>query len=280
MEKIKQALERARLVRTTDGNSGKSINRPHRKGIDQPQRKVVHDGLAAINYTHTKSIALEEEKLRDKRVIVGAANDSISDQYKVLRTQVIQRMKTNGWNTLAITSPTEGCGKTLTSINLSISLSRDVNHSVLLVDMDLRRPNIHSYFYSNEQPGMSDYLVEDKELEEILFNPGLDRLVVLPGNKPIANSSEMLSSPKTVRLVNELKSRYPERIVIFDMPPILSCDDVMAFSPYIDAVMLVVSEGDTQKPELSRSIELLEKTNIIGSVLNKSKSTKSGSVYY
>ncbi|MCU7862092.1 MAG: hypothetical protein KZQ86_20215 [Candidatus Thiodiazotropha sp. (ex Lucinoma kastoroae)] len=98
----------------------------------------------------------------------------------------------------------------------------------------------------------------------------MERLVILPGNKPFANSSEMLSSPKMVQLVEELKNRYPNRIVIFDMPPLLSCDDMIAFSPYIDAVILVVEEGGTLKDELKRAFELLDRANIIGTVLNKS----------
>ncbi|MCU7816999.1 MAG: CpsD/CapB family tyrosine-protein kinase [Candidatus Thiodiazotropha sp. (ex Rostrolucina anterorostrata)] len=272
MEKIKQALERARDAHTTTKSDGHS-----RTVVRQaPEPEVT----SKITYTKTKSVEISKDQLREKRVIVGDTNDSISDQYKVLRTHVLQRLKANQWNSLAVTSPNEGCGKTLTSINLAISLAREVNHSVLLVDLDLRRPSIQSYFFTDEQPGISDYLTEGKKLSEILFNPGMERLVILPGNKPFSNSSEMLSSPKMVQLVEELKNRYPNRIVIFDMPPILSCDDMIAFSPYIDAIMLVVSEGVTQKTELARTCELLEKSNIIGTVLNKSRTTNSRSGYY
>ncbi|MCU7873933.1 MAG: CpsD/CapB family tyrosine-protein kinase [Candidatus Thiodiazotropha sp. (ex Lucinoma borealis)] len=272
MEKIKQALERARDANTTTKSGG------HHRTIERqaPEPEV----LSKITYTKTKTVEVSKDSLREKRVIVGDLNDSISDQYKVLRTHVLQRLKANQWNSLAVTSPNEGCGKTLTSINLAISLAREVNHSVLLVDLDLRRPSIQRYFFTDEQPGISEYLTEGVELSEILFNPGLERLVVLPGNKPFANSSEMLSSPKMVQLVEELKNRYPNRIIIFDMPPLLSCDDMIAFSPYIDAVMMVVEEGGTQKTELARSCVLLEKTNIIGTVLNKSKTTNLRSGYY
>jgi capsular exopolysaccharide synthesis family protein len=271
MEKIKQALERARSERASD-------KRVEDKNVLLP-RECFSEGVQDIVYTQTKTVTVDKKELREKRVIVGDTNDTIADHYKVLRTQVIQRMKANQWNTLAITSPTEACGKTLTSINLSISLARAVNHSVLLVDMDLRRPSVHTYFHSDDQLGIRDYLVDGEELNKILFNPGLERLVVLPGNKSINNSSEMLSSPILVQLVNELKTRYPNRIVIFDMPPLLSCDDMLAFSPYIDAAMLVVEEGITLKEDLKRSYDLLEKTNVLGVVVNKSK-VKSGVFSY
>lgn len=272
MEKIKQALERARVTRTTtkSGNDSRSV-------IKQAQDSELPE---KITYTKTKLVEVSSDRLREKRVIVGDSNDSISDQYKVLRTHVLHRLKANQWNSLAITSPNEGCGKTLTSINLAISLAREVNHSVLLVDLDLRRPSIHKYFLSNEYQGISEYLNKDIDLSEVLLNPGVDRLVILPGNKPIANSSEMLSSPKMVKLVDELKTRYPNRIVIFDMPPLLSCDDMIAFSPYVDATMLVVEEGGTRKDELKRAYQLLEKINVIGTVLNKSTDKEATYGYY
>jgi protein-tyrosine kinase len=272
MERIKKALERARDQQNT------TISEP-RHATKKNQSLEVTD-LTKIAYTRTKSIKISQELLREGRIFSGNSNGHISDQYKVLRTHVLQRLKSNKWNSLAITSPNEGCGKTVTAINLAISLAREVNHSVLLVDMDLRRPSIQRYFTDENLPGISDYLNKDMELSELLFNPGIERIVVLPGNEPIQHSSEMLSSPKVVQLVAELKNRYPNRIVIFDMPPLLPCDDMIAFSPYVDAVMLVVSEGGTLKEELVRSCELLANSNMIGTVLNKSQTESPGYGYF
>ncbi|MCG7982618.1 MAG: CpsD/CapB family tyrosine-protein kinase [Candidatus Thiodiazotropha lotti] len=275
MEKIKKALERAREKRSSEVIDSSDQYPVHMR--INPMEKV---DLTKISYTKTKKIEISEEVLRKKRVFSGNENNKISSQYKVLRTHVLQCLKANNWNSIAITSPNEGCGKTLTAINLAISMAREVNHSVLLVDMDLRRPSVQDYFVDERLPGISEYLQNDKDLNEILFNPGLERIVVLPGNKSIENSSEMLSSPKMVNLVTELKKRYPNRIVIFDLPPLLSCDDVIAFSPYIDALMLVVSEGETLKKDLARSYELLSARNIIGTVLNKSNEAYSNTSYY
>ncbi|MBV2090426.1 MAG: CpsD/CapB family tyrosine-protein kinase [Candidatus Thiodiazotropha sp. (ex Ctena orbiculata)] len=266
MEKIKQALERARDFRSTKVNDVNHESKV-RKNTDSKL-------ISKITYTKTKSIDTSKEALRENRVIVGDTNDPISDQYKLLRTHVLQRMKANRWNSMAITSPSEGCGKTLTSINLAISLAREVNHTVLLVDLDLRRPSIQDFFFKTEQPGISEYINNGMELSEILFNPSIERLVILPGNKPFLNSSEMLSSPKMVQLVEELKNRYPNRIVIFDMPPLLSCDDMIAFSPFVDAIMMVVEEGGTRKSDFKRAYELIKDENLLGTVLNKSKERK------
>lgn len=273
MEKIKKALDRARYKSSTNTNNSISSKLLGRSTIESNQEQK-------IIYTETKTVEIDDKVLRDRRIIIHDDADAIADRYKLLRTHVIQRMKANSWNTLAITSPSEGCGKTTTSINLAISLAREVNHSVLLVDLDLRRPCIQQYFFTDLQPGISEYLSEDIDISKILFNPSLERLVILPGSKAIGNSSEILSSPKIVRLVSELKSRYPNRIIIFDMPPLLSCDDVIAFMPLVDSVMLVIEDGKTRKDELTKAYDLLDKQKIIGSVLNKCQENAVDKIYY
>ena len=258
MERIKQALDKAR-----DKKQSLNFGEPsalHNNGPRSDQN---------IEYTETSIVAMHSESLHEKRVVAVDENAPATAAYKVLRTQVLQRLRVNNWNSLAITSPTEGCGKTLTALNLAICLAREVNHTVLLVDMDLRRPKLHTYFPGIPGLGISDYLLKDVELNSILINPGIDRLVILPGHKSFSSSSETLSSPKMVKLVEELKARYPSRIVLFDLPPVLACDDVIAFAPYVDAALLVVEDGKTQENELKRAVELLDSINILGTVLNK-----------
>ncbi|MEJ2613000.1 MAG: CpsD/CapB family tyrosine-protein kinase [Candidatus Thiodiazotropha sp.] len=272
MEKIKKALERARDSRSTNSGLGRLEKdaRINEAPVSETQ----------ITYTKTQSLNISKERLKEKRIVLGETNDSISDQYKVLRTHVLQRLKKNQWNTLVVTSPREGCGKTLTSINLATSIAMEVNHSALLVDMDLRRPNISRYFYDEDRPGISEYLSAELELSDILFNPGIERLVVLPGSNSFSNSSEMLSSPRMVKLINELKARYMNRVVILDMPPVLSCDDVIAFTPFVDAVMLVVEDGVTRKEDLVQAYNLIDSSKFMGVVLNKSNERSNHNGYY
>lgn len=226
---------------------------------------------ARIVYTQTRSILVAREVLRKNRVIAGIDDMSIKVAYKMLRTQVLQRMKSNDWNTLAITSPVSGEGKSLTAINLAISIAKELNHTVLLVDLDLHNPSIARYFGFGPDLGLCDYLLDDVPLTDILFTPGVDRLAVLPGGKPLTDSSELLSSPKMARLAQELKGRYAGRVVIYDMPPLLATDDMLAFAPHVDAALLVLQEGKTRKDELRRSMEMLEVVNVVGTVLNKAE---------
>ncbi|MCB1797287.1 MAG: CpsD/CapB family tyrosine-protein kinase [Gammaproteobacteria bacterium] len=274
MERIKEALERARGQRD---EAGPASARPGAKSTPRSHDKAPVE--QKIVYTQTRTLEPDLDWLRRHRVIAGPA-DPVANHYSVLRTHVLQRMRANNWRALAVTSPNEGAGKTLTAINLAISMAREANHTVLLVDLDLKRPSIHRYLWQEKLPGISDHILEDTPLPELLVNPGIERLVVLPGHKALTHSSEMLSSPKMVNLVEDLKNRYPSRLVIFDMPPMLACDDVLAFSPYFDAALLVVAEGDTQKGDLKKSLELLGKTELLGTVLNKSAESTSGYGYY
>jgi capsular exopolysaccharide synthesis family protein len=222
-------------------------------------------------YTQTRVVNVSAATLEANRVINGADNSPAVTAYKLLRTQVLRSMHRNGWNVLGVTSPGAGEGKTLTAVNLAVSLALDVNHTVLLADLDLRRPGVHRYFGLDAGRGLSDFLAEDFDLREILFNPGLQRLIVLPGGAPLVNSAEMLSSPRMVWLAQELRSRYPARIVLFDLPPLLAADDVLAFAPYLDAVLLVVEEGRTGRDDLAQARELLRDIPVLGPVINKSR---------
>jgi exopolysaccharide/PEP-CTERM locus tyrosine autokinase len=211
--------------------------------------------------------------LKENRIVLGMESGPFTDSYDLLRTQILQRFKENNWNVLAVTSPGSGEGKTLTAINLAISIAREVDYTVLLVDANLRHPWMLEHFGLPERKGLSDYLTGDIPIEELLVKPSrVEHLVLLPGGHRLEHSAEMLSSPKMEQLVADMKSRYHSRIIIFDLPPVLSSADALAFSPYVDAALLVIEEGVTQKEDLEHTVDLLKSTNIVGTVLNKSES--------
>lgn len=224
-----------------------------------------------IVYTRTRKHAVSAEFLRAHRVIAGFERHGAVDAYKILCTQVLQRMRDNNWNALAVVSPGFHEGKTLTAVNLAVGLAREAGHTVLLVDADLRHPSVHEYLDMPAEPGLSEHLLDGTPLEEILVNPGIDKFVVLPGGRALNSSSELLGSQKMFTLVTELKRRYPSRIVIFDLPPVLTSADALAFGPHVDATIMVVEEGKTGSEDVLRAAELLESANLIGTVLNNSR---------
>lgn len=262
MDKISKALELARKSR--------------RPSSGRWQAQSVDD----IVYTSTRSITLDPQHLRDNLIIGGIDDNQIIDSYKLLRTRVLQRMQQNNWRTLGITSLVENEGKTLTAINLALAIAMKQNNTVVLIDADLRRPSIHKYLGFVPEVGLYDYLKSNVVIEEIFVHPNIDRLVILPGNDSTYDASELLASPKMAHLVGELKSRYTSRLVLFDLPPIHVGDDVLAFAPHLDTAMIVVEDGRSRSDLFIKAIELLEGTDIIGAVLNKSSESPTSHDYY
>ena len=286
MERIQEAIEKARRER--QGNIGsaqgseeepKAESLSSNKAIENPvtepvQRKPSSDASASIrvNYSQTRTVKLDDDELKDRRIVAGFAHDKRSEPYRQLRGQILNKFRQNNWQTLAITSPNGGGGRTLTAMNLAISLSLEVNQTVLLVDLDLRQPGVASCLGVDDvEYGIVDYINGTQKLESILIHPGFERLVLLPGTPQGAFTSEILSSPEMKAVKDELVARYPGRLIIFDLPAVLSHDDALVFAPGCDATLMVIEEGGTKKAELERAYQLLDGCNIIGSVLNKVK---------
>jgi protein-tyrosine kinase len=257
MNRIRTALE---LYKDLQGSSSH----------EESPKKTAHLVPPPITYTKTRSLNIPHAALHKHRVMAAHKNGPFVDAYKILRTQVTQRLRENGWNVVGVTSPGYGEGKTLTAVNLAVSLAMETTQTVLLVDSDLQDPTVHEVFGLTDCLGLTDYLLDDQPVEDLLLHPGIGRFVLLPGGRAISSSTEILTSPKMVALVEELKNRYPSRVVIFDLPPLLHTADVLAFSPYTDALLMVVEEGKTTGEELQRALALVKNSRpILGTVLNK-----------
>lgn len=259
MDRIKTALDKSR-------------SRKRESLVEQVNKSASQKGehpFENIEYTQTRHIDVPQSVLSENRLIAGNRSDPRATSFRMLRTQVLHEMRENDWSLLAVTGPTAGIGKSLVATNLAISISFEVNQTVLLVDLDLRRPSIHKYFNFEPEHGLLDYLKGEAELKDVFVNPVFKRLALLPGRGSTTESSELLSSPRTLNLVKELKSRYKSRIIVFDMPPLLNVDDAIVFLPNVDATLLVVENGRNTQSEVQNSMRLLEATNLIGTVLNK-----------
>ena len=267
MERIRDAVQRARLEGTASAAGFVALG----PRTLTAQVRDAQDHAREIAYTTTRTLNVPAGDLREKRIVSAFEPCIFTDAYKILSTQVSHRLREHHWNTLAITSPGEREGKTLTAVNLAISLAKEFNQTALLVDADLRHPGVRDCLGLPPGPGLSDYLLSDASIEQLLINPGIRGFVVLPGGTPQPNSSEILGWRKMTQLVHELKQRYPSRIVLFDLPPLLSSADVLAFAPHVEATLLVVEEGRTSREDVARAAELLGPTHLLGTVLNKTE---------
>ncbi len=212
--------------------------------------------------------AIDEALMETHRIIAHRTRCPEADVYRQLRTKILKIMNDSGYKTLAITSPRYGDGKTTVAINLGISIALDQKQTVLLVDLDIRKPNLHQYLGIKPQAGLTDYLLKDTPIPQCMTRPPFERVNLLPAGMSLENSSELLGSHKMISLAHEMKSRYPDRFVIYDMPPVLEQDDSLAFLPQVDAVLVVVRDGVTRSDDLKRSLSVLSGANVIGTVLN------------
>lgn len=248
--------------------------------IEKESHKQVATSVAPIadaenfTYTDTRIQAPNLDQLRTNRIVSALTHNAWLESYKMLRTRTLHIMDEKGWNTLAVTSPTRESGNSLTAVNLAISMAMELDRTVLLVDANFQNPSIHTLLGLKATAGLGDYLLKNTPLSDLMINPDIPRLVVLPAGKPLINSTEMLRSPRMINFVNEVKTRYPSRIIIFDMPPLLTQVDTLSFSPYVDCVLLVVEEGNTKTEDLKNAATLLQDVNLVGTVYNKSADKK------
>jgi Mrp family chromosome partitioning ATPase len=236
-----------------------------------PAADIIEPSTDRVDLDAVQRGEVDLSELKKNRLVTDdkAPSDAA---YRMLRTRLLQRMRTNGWSTLAVTGMSPGEGKTTTSINLSLALARDVNTSVVLVDLDLRKPSVHSYFGLSPKYDFHDVLAGRVPLNDALVRPdldGADRLGLLLNSNPYTNASEMVTSPEMRRLVGNLKAGKG-RIVVFDTPPLLITDDVLAFSPIVNGLLLVACQGVTKREDLLAAKELLQGLNLVGTVLNRS----------
>jgi len=164
-----------------------------------------------------------------------------------------------------------GEGKTLTAINLAFTFAREFKQTVLLVDCDLRQQKIHEYLGYPSEKGLIDYLLDDTPIADLITWPGMEKLTLISGGRTAVGSSELLGSPRMKELVDDMKNRYPDRFIIFDVPPVLSAADALAFAPMIDHILVVVRAGGTSIQDVRKSLKLIPKEKVMGLVLNREK---------
>lgn len=229
-------------------------------------------GWVSPNYSISRKVILDPAVLNANRCILHRPQDSLEvDAYRVLRTKILQKCKERGGNTIMVTSAVPGEGKTLNAVNIAVTMAKEFQQTVLLVDCDLRRQSIHRYFGYESDKGLIDYLLNDTPVQDLMTWPGIEKLTVISGGRPISGGSELLGSRKMKELVEDMKERYPERYIIFDVPPLLAGADALAFVPLVDHVVVVVREGETPAGSVNQAMKLIPSEKVLGLVLNGQK---------
>ena len=290
MSKLKKAIERAAAMRNKEMDllsNGDNVKFNESTLTDRNKNRTPdfkndsEKEEIKVQYTKTKVKKTSLELLKKNKVFSMIKDNEMTNQMEFLKTRILKKLKEIDGNTILVTSAFHGEGKTFTSINLGISVAQELDRTVAIVDTDLRNPwKYHRDFASDFwgislEKGLSDYLTGNAELEEIIINPGIEKLIILPGGKPIPNSSELLGSQKMKNLILDLKNRYGKnRIIIIDSPALLTYTDPLSLIDLVDGVLLVVESGKTKADEVKRLLKMLDGAKVIGITLNKSKEKK------
>jgi protein-tyrosine kinase len=260
MENIRQAVERAKARPDSRSSSGSSVLPP----------RTVH----GLNDVRKREIELDPAYLQSQRIVAFDGRDPRSRPFDVLRTEVLRSMDLKCWKTLAVTSATPGCGKTVTATNLALSMARQSEHEVCLVDLDLQRPQVASSLGLKSQEGTLDVIEKRVDLVSAtqIVRAGASRLEVLP-TTPSSDSSDLVASAAMKMFFQELAGYGRSRIVL-DLPPVLTSHDVISILPQVDCVLFVVGVGVSKISEIEECSKYLEGAEVVRIVLNKAPESR------
>jgi Mrp family chromosome partitioning ATPase len=198
----------------------------------------------------------------------------------MLRARLLQRLRNNGWRSLAITSPGAGEGKSVTAMNLALNMARDKNNDVFLIDLDFRNPSICRFLDVLPPRELTSYFAGEAEPQDVFFSIGMSNLAIAGCVEPSIHSSELIGNSRLEDLLAYIFSISARPIVLVDLPPILATDEALQIAPRVDATALVVAEGRTRRDSLERAKQLLAEFTFAGVILNCSTENYGAEGYY
>ena len=255
------------------------VDARHKQRDVRPENGAEGDWAPPV-YRNSQTCYPDLDALEKNRCVCFMKSAPELDHYKLLRAKIMQCTKAKGWNTIMITSALPGEGKTVTVINLAMTFAKAYNQTVLLVDCDLRQQKVYRYMGIPSDLGIIDHLVDGRPLNEIIIWPQIEKMTMISGGRTVDESAELLGSPKMKALIDEMKTRYTDRFILIDAPPIVSGADVLTLSSLADGIVMVVEAGRTPLNEIQEALELLPKEKFLGFVLNKHEGQNKKYYYY
>ncbi len=238
-----------------------------RAGGQEPRAPVQMDWLTL------PELRVDHGLLSRNRIVAAERAMPTHVAFDMLRTKLMQRLRQNNWKSIAITSPTPACGKTFVSLNLAFSLAHQKECRTLLLDLDLRRPQVAKSLGMRDATSMETFLNGNGSVSEIFRRHG-ENLAIAANNKPVEFPSELLQSSEAKDQLQRLHQVMAPDVILCDLPPMLANDDVLAFLPNVDCVILVVAAEYSTATEVDLcEQELSANTNVVGVVLNKCRYT-------
>jgi len=252
MSRIEEALEKAAKIRV----DAASVALPEIK------KSMIHfpPPLSTTGITVTNQLL----------VTVNAPHTQAAEEYSKLKSVIVQLTKKGSFlNMLMVTSSVGGEGKSLTSLNLALSLAQEFDHTVLLVDADIRKPTIHTFLGIKNSLGLTDCLLDGVDMKDALVRTGIGKLSFLPAGRSVPNPTEVFTSKLTRDFFLEMKTRYHDRYIIIDTPPVLPFAETRSLSAIVDGIVLVAKEGLVTLHNIEETMECIKGTPMLGIVYNE-----------
>jgi len=293
MSKIQKALRKMQDQARANGDSERQQEAVHREPV--LQRRSVGQHVDGRDETGIRIppggdgglIEVDREMLRDAGYLAPADQERfLAEQYRILKRPLIDNAFGRGAymgddaNLIMVTSALPGDGKTFNCINLALSMAIEKDVSVLLVDADVAKPHISRLFGIDDKPGLID-LLKDKsiDVDTVVMRTDIPGLRILPAGCPDEHATELLASRRMGKVINELSKAYPDRVVIFDSPPILATSESRVLASFMGQIVMVVCAGWTPQQAVEDALENLDDSKAINLILNQSASG-SGSASY
>lgn len=258
--------------------AGKADNMPVETKVPEPQ--VIDETVITTQTKVSGSprlLALDKESLNERGYLIDTGSrKSIKDEFRQIKRKLLNNAFGSGAklldapNLIMVSSAKPNEGKTFVSINLALSIALEQDKTVLLIDADVLRPSVTRELGTPQTEGLIEYLLDDeKEVSDIIFNTNIDNLKLIPAGEPHHLSNELLASEKMATLANELATRYPDRIVIFDCPPLIGVTETLVLANLMGQALVVVEESKTSIANIKAATEHLNEDLAVGIVMNK-----------
>lgn len=274
LQHVNEAFER----HTAKGSPPPDAKNDEEKDNPFPQ-SIDSQSIVTVLEEHAVHEKLDLVRLRAAGLITPEAERSqVAEEFRMIKRPLLKNAFGQGaalvekGNLIMISSGFPNEGKTFTSINLALSIASELDHTVLLVDADVARPAVTSYFGIDKGPGLVDYLLGDQpDLSSLLIKTDIPKLTLLPAGKRHHHSTELLASESMRNLLEELSERYLDRVIIFDSPPLLVTTEASVLASLVGQIVIVVESEKTTQTALKEALSLLDPDKSIGLVLNKSR---------
>lgn len=284
---VQEALERAKRLAQERRREDSSASRPAtvNRQVDRSTGTSAHAAQTAYAPAEQRKQELPEfeftaydvDQCIRSRVLVPEMRAQGESQgaaaYRILRARLLQKIRGGKWVTVGLTSPGPSEGKSLTALNLALTIAAEGNNDVFLLDLDLRNPSIARYLGVTPSHSIADCLAGKCRPQDTLFSVGIPNLTLGTSAANNSQASELLASGRLFELLAYIREVSTRPLIMIDMPPVLNTDDALVLAPQVDAMLMVVGEGRTRRDGLNRATELLSEFNLAGIVLNHSRET-------